>query len=417
MTGNGTYASVYSLGAAIVLTFMLGGGTVAGLWTDSLLQIVLLVAMFPVLISSNNRIEPRVLCFVAFCALIMLLQVVPLPQDTVAGLRPTVFATPQELTGNHAFISTFLTRTVGRIVYTFVLFALLLAMLKMSKNELYYLSLFFLIGLSLNIVASFFQYSASIPLSVSAGADYEMLAGTFANRNHLATLLFTSIPFCIYFIMEGRYRFWSGVALAGVLLIMLATGSRAGAAIAVLAVLSSFIVIGFEKTSAWRLLAAIGVNLVLLGFGIAGLVAQRGALPDVMRLEMAKTTLSAIRDNWLLGTGFGTFPQVYQVYESLQLLGVEFVNHAHNDYLEIALEGGVLAAVALLAYLLLFIGRLLSELDGFQKAAALSIFFILLHSMVDYPLRTMAIGVIFVYLNAILFHLDRSRLHHGSRQG
>jgi hypothetical protein len=41
-----------------------------------------------------------------------------------------------------------------------------------------------------------------------------------------------------------------------------------------------------------------------------------------------------------------------------------------------------------------------------QKAAALAVLFILVHSIVDYPLRTMAVAVAFMFFHAILFHPD-----------
>lgn len=408
MTESAASTNVNYLGAAIVLALVMGGGTVAGLWTDSVAQVVLLLSVVPLLIGPGNRIDAPILSFVAFCAVAMLVQVVPLPQEILARSRPAVFAPPPGEADGVAFISVLLTHTVGRIVYACVLFVLFIAMLKLKREQLYFLARFFFVGLVFNLALAFLQYSAASSIDLSAYAAYEMQAGVFANRNHLATLLFTAIPFCVFFIVEDRHRIWAGLGLAGVLLILLATGSRAGAAIAVLAMLSSFIVLGFQKKTTWHVLLAVGVNLAFLGFGVAGLVAQRGAVPDAMRFEMARTTLSAIRENWLLGTGFGTFQQVYQVYESLSSIGPEFVNHAHNDYLEIVLEGGVLAIAALAIYLLMFAGRLfLSRLDGFQKAAGLGIFFILLHSIVDYPLRTMAIGTVFVYLNAVLFHAGR----------
>lgn len=46
-----------------------------------------------------------------------------------------------------------------------------------------------------------------------------------------------------------------------------------------------------------------------------------------------------------------------------------------------------------------------------QKAAALGVFFWLLHSTVDYPLRTMGVAVVFAFLNAVVFAGD------GSSQG
>lgn len=417
----GTGSNFYFLGIGIVVALVIGGGTVAGLWTDSLVQLILLAAAIPVLVVPGSPIARNVLWFVGFCAAVMLVQAVPLPQGIVAPHRPTVFILPQSMEDEPLFISVLLGQTVTRIIYTFVLFVVFIAMLRLRRSQLYFLSIFFFAGLVFNLVLAFFQFSAASSVDLSAYAAYEMLAGAFANRNHLATLLYTSIPFGVYFFVDHRYRLWAGLGLAGVLLILLATGSRAGAAIAVLAMLSSFIVLVAQGEAAsgksnWRVVLAMGANLAFLGFGVAGLLAQRGAVPDAMRLEMAETTLSAIQDNWRLGTGFGTFQQVYQIYEPTSSLGFEFVNHAHNDYLELVLEGGVLTAVALVSYLLLLTRRIfLVRLNGFQKAAGLSLFFILLHSVVDYPLRTMAIGVVFVYLNAVLFHASRDHLERARR--
>ncbi|TGR73148.1 O-antigen ligase domain-containing protein, partial [Mesorhizobium sp. M1C.F.Ca.ET.189.01.1.1] len=42
--------------------------------------------------------------------------------------------------------------------------------------------------------------------------------------------------------------------------------------------------------------------------------------------------------------------------------------------------------------------------ESFQKAAFLSTAFLLVHSLVDYPLRTAALAMTFAYMNAIIFH-------------
>ncbi|TIT57614.1 MAG: O-antigen ligase domain-containing protein, partial [Mesorhizobium sp.] len=42
--------------------------------------------------------------------------------------------------------------------------------------------------------------------------------------------------------------------------------------------------------------------------------------------------------------------------------------------------------------------------DPLQKAAFLSVSFLLIHSLVDYPLRTEALAMTFACMNAIIFH-------------
>jgi hypothetical protein len=70
------------------------------------------------------------------------------------------------------------------------------------------------------------------------------------------------------------------------------------------------------------------------------------------------------------------------------------------------MEGGVAAALLLSTYIALVMWKFanLTRLRPLQKAAALGIVFLLAHSLVDYPLRTMALAVVFAVLNAILFH-------------
>ncbi|MCR5858291.1 hypothetical protein [Mesorhizobium sp. J428] len=81
-----------------------------------------------------------------------------------------------------------------------------------------------------------------------------------------------------------------------------------------------------------------------------------------------------------------------------------YINHAHNDFLEIILEGGLAAAALLVAYAValsirwIYVGR-----AALQRLVILSIAFIALHSMVDYPLRTMAVAITFAFMNALFF--------------
>lgn len=92
----------------------------------------------------------------------------------------------------------------------------------------------------------------------------------------------------------------------------------------------------------------------------------------------------------------------------------QYVNHAHNEYLEVIFEGGVIAAIGIIFYLIILAVSVFGGgKNTFQKAALLSIVFLLVHSFVDYPLRTMALALTFAYLNAIVFHTGFGR---GSNQ-
>ena len=71
---------------------------------------------------------------------------------------------------------------------------------------------------------------------------------------------------------------------------------------------------------------------------------------------------------------------------------------------ELLLEGGIAAGVILCVYLAALAMRTFQVVKRpLQRLALLSILVILLHSLVDYPLRTMAIAMTFAFFNALFF--------------
>jgi O-antigen ligase len=87
---------------------------------------------------------------------------------------------------------------------------------------------------------------------------------------------------------------------------------------------------------------------------------------------------------------------------------LEYVNHAHNDYLEVALETGLPGILLLLAFLAWFAlaaltaWRSSAEGGNLARAATLVILVVLLHSLVDYPIRTAAVAAVFAASCALL---------------
>ena len=98
-------------------------------------------------------------------------------------------------------------------------------------------------------------------------------------------------------------------------------------------------------------------------------------------------------------SGLGTFEEVYRRFEPAQDVTNAFINHAHNDYLEIAVELGApgLALIVLfLGWWLLCLLRLLGGgASPYAWAGWLAAGIILTHSGWDYPLRTAALSTVF----------------------
>jgi O-antigen ligase len=132
-----------------------------------------------------------------------------------------------------------------------------------------------------------------------------------------------------------------------------------------------------------------------------------GTTSVTSRQRMWSSTLAAIRDHLPTGTGVGSFPEVHRQYEDPSKVTRTFVNHAHNDYLEIALETGVAGILLLFAFLVWWVGRTAliwrSALsDRYARAASIASGSLLLHSTVDYPLRTAALSATLAACVAIM---------------
>lgn len=95
------------------------------------------------------------------------------------------------------------------------------------------------------------------------------------------------------------------------------------------------------------------------------------------------------------GSGFGSFVPAYQLFEQPGAMISSYINQAHNDWLEIAIEGGFPAVIGMALFLIWFIvGNVqlwrqanATPADLVSRAAGISAFLLLAHSLVDYPLR------------------------------
>ena len=251
--------------------------------------------------------------------------------------------------------------------------------------------------------------------------------GTFANRNFFAALLYSSIPLtwalALRFIRERRVNRYivgtfASVMLLAVILGLAAAGSRAGIILAMLALIASAAIglgaTGFDQRnsqSRWTIIAVI-VALVLIGqFGMVAILrlAELDPVSD-LRTQISETTLRAAWDFFPLGSGFGTFVPVYAMHETPATILSAYVNHAHNDWLELWLEGGIPAAMVLLAFVAWYFFNLYrlwrprenSEGVLLARAGAITCGLLLLHSLVDYPLREPALGVVFGLMCAMI---------------
>jgi O-antigen ligase len=228
-------------------------------------------------------------------------------------------------------------------------------------------------------------------------------------------------------IYRGRVP-WMRVIALGLLLAILwyaiaQTRSRAGMLLLLIAMVIAML--GIYRHAANRRWALGGMLIVVLlagsvvlrhGFvGFADRLVQMGD----QRIEVLPAVLSVGGHYGWLGTGAGSFPAVYALHEPSDLVGDRLLNHAHNDWAELAVEFGVLAVPVLIGFVY-WLWRCwrsqggdvdaesrrtparASSIHWMRMVAAVVVFQLLLHSLLDYPLRTMTLSVVFVVALAAL---------------
>jgi O-antigen ligase len=154
------------------------------------------------------------------------------------------------------------------------------------------------------------------------------------------------------------------------------------------------------------------VFAVMVRVGPAALVGRFAAADVALadRVTIWWETLPIIRDFWLTGTGVGTFETAMAVYQRSSP-GVLF-NQAHNHYLQVAAEGGVLVAVpvalALGGFAALAWRRLQADRSGMfwvRAGAASGLAGVAVQSLWETGLTTPANAALAAVLAAMVIHV------------
>ncbi len=245
--------------------------------------------------------------------------------------------------------------------------------------------------------------------------------GFFANGNHMGTLLLVGMPMAAALVASAKSaRGFSGlarIAVGAAVFVVIAVGialngSRAALGLSVPVLIASAAI--FPAAVRWRA-AALGASAIALVVGVAAIATVSMSASEVSpspaspayRQQVWATTTRAVAANFPWGTGLGTFERVYDRYENPDDITPSYVNHAHNEYLEIALELGALG----IALMVLFMGwwalagwKIWTSAYGtpFGRAATIAAAAILAHSAVDFPLRTGAISAVFAACLALM---------------
>lgn len=244
--------------------------------------------------------------------------------------------------------------------------------------------------------------------------------GPYVNHNHYAGLMEMLVPIPLvislfHFVPNPRRALAAAMAATMASTIFLC-GSRGGmvAIVVEIAVLVSLVV---RRQKGRKIALALGFFLILvagmltwLGGGAltARLSTLRAAshpeLSEQLRLQVDRDGVKMVPSKPILGWGLGTFPTVYPRYRSFYTN--TFVNEAHNDYLQLLIETGIVGFVIMLWFLVTAYYLASKKLKDWPRdpngalalMAMLGITGIVVHSLVDFNLQVPANAAFFYVL-------------------
>lgn len=253
--------------------------------------------------------------------------------------------------------------------------------------------------------------------------------GTYVNRNHYAGLLEMALPFAVMYpvhvLRRSRLR-WrnplrpalvacAGFSLAALILLgIIASESRMGFTAAILALS----VLALSALRRLPLAAVVGLALfiylptdaLLSRFETAGLSYEGRAV-------VWRESLPLLAAYPVFGTGLGGFESAFYPYKiNSPLLTDDYV---HNDYLQAAIETGLVGTVILAA---LFFGIVRQALrsaalrDPLDVACLAALTAIGLHSLVDFNLYIPANALVLAWIAALVRPVNETRLPFGQQR-
>lgn len=402
------------------------------------------------LISSEKTVPLFVFILISIFFLAGFIQILPLPSSLIKILSPVTWQWRQGLVSSGLREATsFKTQSISLAPWAsayelikyiaYSVFVFLLAKTVNSKQKARALTLVLIsagVFQSLYGLSEYFGGTNRIFTWVNryySGSAF----GTFVNRDHYSAFLEMTFPLSLgYFLVRANYfALKPGLTLRqkiaafgqenlqkSIIFIippfiigigLMFSRCRSGIIIFVstffltLLLLSLTSVTGRQKTE--KRLVIVIIFLVILSVILIGIkpILERftyGGFFDQNRMLFYSYTLNLIADYPLAGTGLGTYVQALNPY--LQKDFNVIVSHAHNDYLEMLAEAGLIGGGALILAGFLALGvalrRWLKTTDslarGIGLGALMGVFALFFHSLTDFSLRMPGNAVVWLSL-------------------
>lgn len=315
--------------------------------------------------------------------------------------------------------------------------------------------IFFGLGLAIFGLVQKFAWNGKYYWVIKPSVEPPPPFGPFINRNHFAGYLEMIAPIPAALILKravrGEMLFLYGFAAAMMGLAVVMSLSRGGM-ISLLAGLMFVAAFGFKGAPAYederrgigrspriRMTALSRVGAVMaivftIGVGVwwvgADQVIRRVEKGELAMEDRSKTpgretffqsrgwvwrdTAAMIRDNWITGIGLGAYQTAYPIYSARDRNLI--VSQAHNDYLQIMADGGILGALITLWFVFLVARdavRASRRCDPFVAGTALGcaggLFALMVHSLFDFNLQIPSNALLFLVLTSVVSRLGSGR--------
>jgi O-antigen ligase len=209
--------------------------------------------------------------------------------------------------------------------------------------------------------------------------------GPFVYRNQFAAFIEPALGLAIAAAIRDRRRplLWVFIA-AALFASVVASGSRAGSIICLAMLIAMPLFAYFRGVISARSLirvAVLGAASALALVAVAGWQTIWDRLqepnPYSVCADLNRSSLAMIRDRPIEGFGLGTWSSAYPRYALFD--DGNFVNQAHNDWAQWAVEGGLPLFLVMLGVVAMLAPAAVRSLWGIGLMA------VFVHAMVDYP--------------------------------
>lgn len=217
-----------------------------------------------------------------------------------------------------------------------------------------------------------------------------LVIGPFVSPNNYASFVELLLPLALMPAFSGRQQAKGYMVVAAALVAsVIASGSRAGAAIVIAESALAFLLLRRADRQAigrrWVEFAVVAVVFTVIA-GYQYLWDRLSGQEEsyTVRREFLQSSLAMARDQPLHGFGLGSWPSAYKPYALIDTGRV--ANHAHNEWAQWAAEGG------LPAFALMFGLLLLCAPSAVRTVWGLGVLAVFVHSLVDYPFMRLGLA-------------------------